>query len=130
MIAARLDADEAHEDEAAARVAQALAGPGLTVTAAFTGRCNLIVDTRGLLCIERELVGRLNALDEALTIATLDAFDLVEPRQMAATIKIIPFALKRRVLDEALPIAAEASLLSVAPLSPSASAWCRRPCRG
>ncbi len=118
VIAARLDADEVHEDEAAAAVAGALAGPGLTTTAAFTGRCNLIVGERGLLALDRARIDRLNALDEALTVATLGAFDLVEPRQMAATIKVIPFALKRRVLDAVLAIAAEVPLLSVAPLSP------------
>ncbi len=116
VIVARLADNEAHEDEAAARVAEALAGPGLTTTAAFTGRCNLIVGERGLLRLDRGRIERINALDEALTIATLGAFDLVEPRQMAATIKIIPFALDRAVLDQALIIAAEAPLLQVAPL--------------
>ncbi len=116
VVAARLDPSEVHEDEAAAEVAAALAGSGLSTTAAFTGRCNLIVGTRGLLCIERALIDRLNALDEALTVATLGAYELVEPRQMAATIKIIPFALKRSVLEQALAIAKAGELLSVAPL--------------
>lgn len=116
VIVARLDENEVHEDEAAAQVAEALAGSGLSITAAFTGRCNLIVGARGLLVLERVLIDRLNALDEALTVATLGAYELVEPRQMAATIKIIPFALKRSVLEQALAIAGEADLLSVAPL--------------
>ncbi len=118
VIAARLDADEAHEDEAAAGVAQALAGPGLNASAAFTGRCNLIAARRGLLRVDRARIDRLNALDEALTVATLGNYDLVEPRQMAATIKIIPFALKRAVLEEALAIAAEGPILTVAALTP------------
>ncbi len=117
VVAARLASDEVHEDEAAATVAAALAGPGLATTAAFTGRCNLLVGSRGLLRIDRTRIDRLNALDEALTVATLGAYDLVEPRQMAATIKIIPFALSRAVLQKALAIAAEGPLLSVAPLS-------------
>ncbi len=116
VIAARLSPDEVHEDEAAATVAQALAGPGLSVTAAFTGRCNLLVGIRGLLSIDCARIDRLNALDEALTVATLSAYEVVEPRQMAATIKIIPFALSRAVMGDALAIAAEAPLLSVAPL--------------
>ncbi len=115
VIAARLEASEVHEDEATAQVAAALAGAGLMTTAAFTGRCNLIVGERGLLNLNRAKIDRLNALDETLTVATLGAFDLVEPRQMAATIKIIPFALSQSVLQKALAIAAE-PLLSVAPL--------------
>ena len=40
VVAARLDADDIHEDEAAATLAKALAGEGIEVTAPFTGRCN------------------------------------------------------------------------------------------
>ncbi|MBC6416375.1 MAG: NTP transferase domain-containing protein [Rhodospirillales bacterium] len=116
VIAARLGPGDAHEDEAAARIADALAGSGLTATAAFTGRCNLIAAERGLLCLDRSRIDRLNGLDEALTIATLGAFELAEPRQMAATVKIIPFALTRHVLDRALKIAAGGAPIAIAPL--------------
>ncbi|GAB5467050.1 MAG: molybdopterin-binding/glycosyltransferase family 2 protein [Rhodospirillales bacterium] len=118
VIAARLTAEEAHEDEAAATLAKALTGPGLGSSAAFTGRCNLLVETRGVLCLDKARIDRLNRLDEALTVATLGEFEVVEPRQMAATIKIIPFALGRDSLQAALEIAAEAPLLQVAPLRP------------
>ena len=37
VVAARLDPDDVHEDEAAESVAKALAGPGIEVTAPFTG---------------------------------------------------------------------------------------------
>ena len=116
VIAARLAEDELHEDEAAAAVAAALAGDHLSTSAAFTGRCNLLVGVRGLLTLERAAIDAVNALDEALTVATLPPFELVEPRQMAATIKIIPFALKRRSLERALEIVGGRPPLAVAPL--------------
>ena len=40
VVAARLDADDVHEDEAAATIAKTLAGEGIEVTAPFTGRPN------------------------------------------------------------------------------------------
>jgi len=116
VIAARLDADEAHEDEAAAAVAAALAGSGLAASAAFTGRCNLLVGARGVLVLDRQRIDAINALDEALTVATLAPYEVVEPRQMAATIKIIPFALKRDSIERAVEIAGDRPPLSVAPL--------------
>src|SRR3546814_4508276 len=43
VIAARLEADDVHEDAAASELAAALCGEGLIASAAFTGRCNLTV---------------------------------------------------------------------------------------
>ena len=48
--------------------------------------------TRGLLVFDRERLDRLNLVDEAITLGTLPPFAVVEPRQMVATVKIIPFA--------------------------------------
>ena len=62
----------------------------------------------------------LNQSDEAVTVATLAPFDLVEPRQMAATVKIIPFSVPHSVLNECLAVArsGDEPLLRVAPLRP------------
>ena len=102
---ARLDPDDVPEDVAAATVASAVAGSHLTRTAAFTGRCNLFAAVSGIAVIDVERVDRLNLLDEAITLATVPAFARVDPRQMVATIKIIPFA---------APSAAVAAVLKVA----------------
>ncbi|HSR73092.1 MAG TPA: 4-diphosphocytidyl-2C-methyl-D-erythritol kinase, partial [Kiloniellales bacterium] len=105
VIAARLEPGDVHEDAAAAALAEALCGEGLSVSAAFTGRCNLIAGERGVLVVERERLDALNLVDEALTVATLTPFDSIEPRQMAATVKVIPFALPGAVLERCLEIA-------------------------
>jgi molybdenum cofactor cytidylyltransferase len=119
VVAARLEADDVHEDAAATELAAALAGDGLTASASFTGRCNLMVAERGLLVAERARIDALNLVDEAITLATLAPFELVEPRQMAATIKIIPFAVPRAALDRCLALARDGGpLLRVAPLMP------------
>ena len=92
VLAARLDRGDIHEDQAAERVAAALRGPGLVANAPFTGRVNLYAETAGVVVIDRERVDRLNRLDESITIATLPEWAEVAPKQMVATIKIIPFA--------------------------------------
>ncbi|WP_299618736.1 molybdopterin-binding/glycosyltransferase family 2 protein [Pelagibius sp.] len=117
IVVARLEADEVHEDEAATALAAAICGHGLTASESFTGRCNLMVQTRGLLVAERDRIDALNLVDEAVTLATLPPCDLVEPRQMAATIKIIPFAITRHVLEACLAVIGRGEpLLSVAAL--------------
>lgn len=116
ITGARLDADDVGEDEAAATIARALTGPGITTNAAFTGRCNLFAAERGLLVYDRDRLDRLNLVDEAVTVATAPAFEVVAPRQMVATVKIIPFGVDRRVLDACAAYASTGGpLVSVRP---------------
>lgn len=91
VIAARLDPGDLAEDAAAEAVAEVLAAPGLTVSAPFAGRANLFAEAAGVLRVDRAAVDRLNALDPAVTLATLPDWSRVAPRQMTATVKIIPY---------------------------------------
>jgi molybdenum cofactor cytidylyltransferase len=117
VVAARLDPDDVHEDEAAAAVAKALAGDGIEITAAFTGRCNHFAKGAGLAVVDHERIDALNELDESVTVATLPPFARVEPRQMVATVKIIPYAAPRTAVAKAIEVAKSANqpLISVAP---------------
>ena len=92
VVVARLEAGDVGEDAAAARIAAAIAGPGLSATTAFTGRCNLIAEVAGIVGCDPAAVNALNLIDEGITLATLPAYDVVRPGQMVGTIKVIPFA--------------------------------------
>ncbi len=92
VIAARLEKTDLGEDEAARRVAAALAGEGIRAGVAFTGRANLIADKPGLLTFKRDVIERINLVHEALTVATLPEFKSLEIGGLVATIKVIPFA--------------------------------------
>jgi molybdenum cofactor cytidylyltransferase len=117
VVAARLDPDDVHEDEAATAVAKALAGKGIEITAAFTGRCNHFAAEAGLAVIDHERIDALNELDESVTVATLPPYARVSPRQMVATVKIIPYAAPRKAVDRAIDVAKSANqpMVSVAP---------------
>ncbi len=116
ITVARLDPDDVPEDEAAERIAVAAAGPGISVAAPFTGRANLHAEGRGLLVFARERIDRLNLVDEAVTLGTLPAFATVEPRQMVATVKLIPFAAPEEAVKECVKAAiSEGPLLRLAP---------------
>ena len=117
IVAARLGADDVHEDLAAATVAKALAGEGIEITAPFTGRCNHFAREAGLAVIDQERIDALNDLDESVTVATLPPFARVSPRQMVATVKIIPYGAPRAAMDRAVDVAKSANrpMISVAP---------------
>ena len=104
IIAARLDPGDLSEDEAAARLSKAVCGEYIECAIAATGRVNLYAKKNGLLVVDGASVDRLNRLDPGITFATLPEFAPVTKGQMAATVKIIPFAvsggLVARVEDE------------------------------
>jgi molybdenum cofactor cytidylyltransferase len=99
VVIARLEDGDVPENEAAARVAQHLAGDGIRVAQAFTGRANLYATKSGLLLIDPECINGINAVDDAITVATLPPFQRIAPGQMVATIKIIPFAAPSRAVE-------------------------------
>jgi molybdenum cofactor cytidylyltransferase len=117
VVAARLDPDDVHEDEAATTVARALAGEGIEITAAFTGRCNHFASGAGLALIDKDRIDALNELHESVTVATLPPYARVSPRQMVATVKIIPYAAPRTAVARAVGVAEAANqkMVSVAP---------------
>lgn len=117
VIAARLDPDDIAEDAAAARLGAAVAGSGLRVADAATGRCNLYAEIPGVLQVDSERVDHLNRIDEAVTLATIAPYSPVRAGDMVATVKLIPFAVPAPALDRCLA-AADGSLISIAPFRP------------
>ncbi len=118
VVAARLDPGDVGEDEAARRLGDALFSPGLTPTAATTGRVNLAALQAGLLTVDTERLATLNAVDEALTVGTLAGFTPVTAGTLVATIKVIPFAAPGETLTRAEAIAREVPILRLHPFAP------------
>ncbi len=116
IVVARIEPGDVPEDEAAADIATAVAGEGVRVDRAFTGRANLFAEAAGVLLVDRAAIDRLNRVDPAITLATLPAFAPVVAGKMIATVKIIPFAVEARSRDRAMVVADEAKpLVRVAP---------------
>ena len=102
VVGASFDTGDVMEDRAAEAVAQALAGAGVRVGAPFTGRCNVFAAADGLFLVSAPEIDRFNAVDEALTVATLSGPRAVREGEMLATVKVIPFAVAGTVLDRAV----------------------------
>jgi molybdopterin biosynthesis enzyme len=107
--------DDVDENEAARRLGNLLGGPGLTATSATTGRVNLIAEQPGLLKVNIEGLLAFNDTP-GITLATLAANTVVQPKTMAGTIKIIPYGVPVVHLTAAEQIAqAYGPLVVVAP---------------
>lgn len=105
VYVAELEPGDVDENTAARRVARAVAGPGLKLPGAASGRANALAATLGVLRVDAARLQALNAC-EGLTVATLAAHTPVRANQIVATVKVIPFALPEATVAAAEAIAA------------------------
>lgn len=115
LTVVRLEADDVPEDRAAAELAAALVADNLRLDPSFTGRANLYAKADGLLLPDTARVGLINRVAEDITLATLPAYAPVVAGQMVATVKIIPFAVKRAALARCVALARESHALRLSP---------------
>src|SRR4029079_15079083 len=105
VMVAELESGDVGEDDAAARLAAAISGDFIVPRPPFTGRVNMHASRRGVLIVDRDRLDRINLVDEAITVATLEPFALVDADDMAATVKIIPFSVPETELQRCIQVA-------------------------
>jgi molybdenum cofactor cytidylyltransferase len=105
VVCAVLEPGDVPEDIAADRLATPLLSPLIGRSRAATGRVNLVAEASGLLRVRAAMIDQLNAIDEGLTIGTLPDYAVVAPKDLIATIKIIPFSIPGTVLTVAEALA-------------------------
>ena len=120
VTTARLGPEDMTEDAAAGALGRAAApdpsARGLSLAAPFTGRLNVYALCGGVLRVDRAMVDAVNAIDEAVTLATLDDYARVHARQMLATVKIIPYAAPRAAVAAAAALLRAGEALRVHPV--------------
>jgi molybdenum cofactor cytidylyltransferase len=112
VTCAQIEPGELAEDVAAAQLAHALAGEHVIVDAAHTGRANLRAAVAGVFVVDRDSIGRVNVVDEAITVATVPPDAPVRAGDIIGTVKIIPFAVGAASIAAACEAAAA---LAIAP---------------
>lgn len=112
VTVARLAEGDLDENTAATKLAAILvpdpALAGLTVTAPFTGRVNLIADTPGVAVLNVDALERFNRVHPMITIATVPPFQQMQKGGMVATIKIISYGVPGADVDRAAACAPNA----------------------
>ena len=117
ITVAELEEEDIRENDAAQILGNILAGENIRLSIANTGRVNLFAATDGLVNFNSEHINAINAVNEGITIATLNVHEKVVLNQIVATIKIIPFAVSLKDLDSVQKLANENNfIIKVLPL--------------
>ncbi|WP_269930114.1 molybdopterin-binding/glycosyltransferase family 2 protein [Aminobacter sp. HY435] len=117
IVVAVLEPGDLGEDSAAGTIAASMRHRHVEVRPASTGRVNLHASKAGVFTVDASLVDAINAIDPAITVATLARHDTVEQGQMVATVKIIPFAVAGRLVDKAVELCATREIFAVSPFT-------------
>jgi molybdenum cofactor cytidylyltransferase len=120
ITAAKIEPGDLMENEAAERLAQAIAPDHLTFSEAATGRVNVHSAVDGLFVASRAAVDRLNCVDPAITLACLADHVPVRRGDMVATFKIIPLAVSGEKVAAGVDILKQTTVFEVKPFQPHA----------
>lgn len=114
------DASELHEDEAALRLAAAVAGPGLVVRGPSQSRVDLVAELAGVANVRIAELERLNRIDPLEVFTVFDG-QVVEAGDLVASVKVAPHLVEASVVDEGARLAdfGGRPLVWVAPFIPS-----------
>lgn len=99
LIVAKLAPEDMAEDVAAQTIARILVTTSIRAGDSRTGRANLYATGNGVLVYNAAALAKFNAIDEGLTLALPPPFTPVRKDQMVGTVKIIPFALPKHIID-------------------------------
>jgi hypothetical protein len=89
---------ELHEDEAALRLAAAVAGPGLTVRGPSQSRVDLIADAAGVLNVRIAELERINRIDPLEVFTAFDG-QVVARGDLVASVKVAPHLVEAATVD-------------------------------
>lgn len=113
-----LEDGDVHEDDAGARLAAAVAGPGLEIRGPKFSRYNLVATTKGLARVAAAALLRINRVP-GMAVFTLADRIPVATGKIVAGVKVTPVAVPEAALREAEAIAASASpIVQVTPFQP------------
>ncbi len=117
LYVVELEADELHENQAAAILAAAIAGEGVVwEDAPREGKIELFAEHDGLLRIDTAALAALNMIDEVMC-ATLHNHTRVRKGEMVAATRAIPLVVKREPIERAAAIAVQnGAVVEVKPL--------------
>ncbi|MFD1436708.1 molybdopterin-binding protein [Kroppenstedtia eburnea] len=100
-----LAAGELHENDAARRIARAVGGPRLTLTAPSEGKVQLVADGEGLLKVDATRVHAINEVEQAV-LSTLKTDIPVKEGEVVAASRVIPLIYPVERIEQVERIAA------------------------
>ena len=130
IVVVRLEEGDVSEDVAAASIAKAVAGDGVNVERAFTGRANLFAARAGVLVVDRAGGRPHQRRRRGDHVRDAAAFKPVVEGEMIATVKLIPFGVEAKLRDAAVAVGRQGRACGLRPTSSRRSASSRPCCPG
>lgn len=106
-----------HEDDAAARLAKALAGPGMLLSEPREGKIDLIAEHDGLFRVDAERLNKINAIEGVMAATRHDFFPVHAGDKLCGT-RVIPLVIDEERIIEAERAAGDTPVLSLLPYKP------------
>lgn len=111
---ADLEPEDVHEDEAAVRLARAIAGPGVAAARPVQSQVRLFAEHRGLLRVREGSVNKINVVGP-LSVFTLVDGQAVDAGEEVAGAKVTPVAVPELRLARGEAVAARGVVVTVLP---------------
>ncbi|HET7029401.1 MAG TPA: molybdopterin-binding protein [Candidatus Limnocylindrales bacterium] len=114
-----MDQGDLHEDEAASRLAAAVAGEGLRRRGPVQSRIDLVAEAAGVVHVRTADLERLNRLDPLEVFTRLDG-SIVEAGDLVASVKVAPHVVPESVVQAGIRLVRDGArpVVRVAPFVP------------
>nr|ADI18957.1 molybdopterin biosynthesis enzyme [uncultured Rhodobacterales bacterium HF0010_10C01] len=104
ILCAVPDDGDIHEDEAANIISNAIDRSHIYIDTASTGRVNFKSRSLCLVRYKRDLIKKVNMVDESIAFSIVEHNQLLAKNDLIATLKIIPFFTQKKYVDQVLSI--------------------------
>ena len=102
-----------HEDTAAEAISKAIDRNQLYSEEAVTGRANFRAPTLSLVRYDRELIKKINLVDESIAFSIVEHNQLLAKNDLIATLKIIPFFVPKKFVERVISLLSKNELFKV-----------------
>jgi len=114
----QLSPGEVHEDEAARRMARAMAGKGIKLRGPREGKIDFVARTSGLLKVNVQVLEKINAIG-SIILSTRHNHSRVHPGEIVAGTRIIPLTIRKSKIKRVEEICRrERPVLKILPFRP------------
>ena len=102
-----------HEDSAAEAISKALDENQLYAEEASTGRVNFRTPALSIVRYNRELIKKINLVDESIAFSIVEHNQLLAKNDLIATLKIIPFFVSKIYVEQVVSLIAKNEIFKV-----------------
>ena len=105
--------DDIHEDSAAETISKAIDESQLYAEEASTGRVNFRTPALSIVRYNRELIKKINLIDESIAFSIVEHNQLLAKNDLIATLKIIPFFISKIYVERVVSLISKYEIFKI-----------------